>query len=164
MITTTKKIAKKIIDRMDFDNEGIVVAYGSGNAVMTKMLLQNISTKSVLFVFETNEHSINDLCSINDKRLVIINADPENAKMILKNRYKVEKVDFILSSIPFTFFERRKKNRIISRSYSLLKEKGKFITTHYTWLIYKLIKEQFSEISINPAVVNMPPVIIEGIK
>jgi len=164
MITTKKNIVKNIIGRINFDNEEIIVAYGSSNTVMTKMLLENIKPKSVLFVFETNEHSINDLCNINDKRLVIINADAENAKMILKNRYKVEKVDFIISAIHFAFFARRKKNRIISRSYSLLKEKGKFITTQYTWLIYKLIKEQFSEISINPAVVNMPPVIIEGIK
>ena len=164
MISTKKNIVKNIIGRINFDNDEIIVAYGSGKAVTTKTLLENIKSKSVLFVFKTNENSINDLCNINDKRLVIINADAENAKMILKNRYKVEKVDFILSSIPFTFFERRKKNRIISRSYSLLKEKGKFITTQYTWLNYKLIKEQFSEISINPYVMNMPPVIIEGIK
>jgi len=164
MIATKKNIVKNIIGRINFENEEIIVAFGSGNAVMTKMILENIKPKSVLFVFETNEHSIIDLCNINDKRLVIINADAENAKIILKNRYKVEKVDFIISTIPFTFFERRKKNRIISRSYSLLKEKGKFITTQYTLLIYKLIKEQFSEISINPTVMNMPPVLIEGIK
>ena len=78
---------------------------------------------------------------------------------------KIEKVDFIISTIPFVIIDKRKRKRIIARPFTLLKEKGKFITTQQPWLIYNMIKEQSSEISIKPSILNMPPAfVLEGIK
>lgn len=165
MASATNYVTKCIIDKIDFERAEVIVEYGFTKDSITKQLLSRMKESAALFVFETNETGINNLSNINDKRLVIINGDAEKAKMILKNRYKIEKVDFIISTIPFAVIDRKKRKRIIARSFTLLKEKGKFITTQQPWLIYNMIKEQSSEISIKPSILNMPPAfVLEGIK
>ncbi len=151
--------------KIDFDKANILIEYGPGNGVITKQLLNQMKKDSTLFVFETNKQFINSLTKINDSRLVIIHSDAEKARMILKNRYRVEEVDYIISTIPFTFFNSRKRRRIIFRSYSMLKEKGKFITCQYSWLIYSLVKQKFAASTITATLLNIPPAFIfEGIK
>jgi len=165
IVSTSGHVTKHIINKMDFVKAKVILEYGPGNGIITRNLLNNMSFDSVLFVFETNERFINKLSKLEDKRLIIINADAEKAQMILKNRYKIEKVDFIISTIPFTFFDRRKRKRIISRSFNLLTKKGKFITSQYSWLIYNLIKKQFTESSMVPTLLSMPPAfILVGVK
>ena len=165
IVSTSGYVTKKMISKIDFTKAKVIVEYGPGKGVITKQLLLEMGEDTALFVFETNENFIKELCDINDKRLIIINSDAEKAQMILKNRYKIEKVDHIISSIPFTFINKRKRIRIIHKTFALLNVKGKFITYQYSLLIYNLIKKQFSETSKKFTLINVPPVFIfEGIK
>jgi phospholipid N-methyltransferase len=160
-----KHVIKKMLGNIDFDKADILVEYGPGKGVITKQLLERMRKDAVLFVFEINETFIKELLNISDKRLVIINESAENAQIILKNRYKISKVDCIISTIPFTFFNRRKRKRIITKTYNLLNENGKFITYQYTGLIYQLLKQKFHQTRVIAAVLNIPPAIIfTGIK
>ena len=158
-------IVKKIIEKIDFQKAKIIVEYGPGKGMITKKLLDNMHNDAALFVFETNEYFINDLHQIKDKRLIIINAGAENAKLVLKNRYKTDSVDYIISTIPFTFLDRRTRRRIIYRTFTLLNEKGRFITYQYSWLIFHLINRKFKKANWKFVLLNIPPAIIfEGIK
>ncbi len=165
IFSSSKMIVQKIIEKIDFQKARIIVEYGPGKGVITKKLLDNMHNDASLFVFETNEHFINNLLQIKDKRLIIINADAENAKLVLKNRYKTERVDYIVSTIPFTFLDRRMRRRIIYRTFTLLNEKGRFITYQYSWLIFHLINRKFKTANWKFVLLNIPPAIIfEGIK
>lgn len=165
IVSTSGHVTTKMISKIDFKEAMILVEYGPGKGIITKRLLAFMRDDAVLFVFETNDNFIKILCKINDKRLIIINSDAENAQTILKNRYKTEKVDYIISSIPFTFISEKKRKRIIHKTFTLLNVKGKFITYQYSLLIYNLIKKQFSETSLKFALINVPPVFIfEAIK
>lgn len=158
-------VTKCIINKIDFVEAKVILEYGLGNGAVTKHLLNRMNLDSTLFIFETNEKFIKNLSNLKDNRLIIINADAEKAQMILENRYKIKKVDCIISTIPLTFVDRKKRRRIIFKSFSLLKKEGKFITAQYSWFIYNLIKKQFSESSIKSTLFNMPPIfIIIGIK
>jgi phospholipid N-methyltransferase len=162
---SSKLIVKKIIDKIDFQKAKIIVEYGPGKGVITKKLLDNMHDDASLFVFETNEQFINDLFQIKDRRLIIINTSAENARLVLKNRYKTERVDYIVSTIPFTFLDRRMRRRIIYRTFTLLNEKGRFITYQYSWLIFHLINRKFKKANWKFVLLNIPPAIIfEGIK
>jgi len=162
---SSKLIVKKIIEKIDFQKARIIVEYGSGKGVITKKLLDNMHDDAFLFVFETNEHFINNLLQIKDRRLIIINAEAENAKLVLKNRYKTESVDYIISTIPFTFIDRRMRRRIIYRTFTLLNDKGRFITYQYSWFIFNLINRKFKKANWKFVLLNIPPTIIfEGIK
>ena len=165
VVSTSGNVTKKMMSKIDFNEAKILVEYGPGTGIITKQLLAFMREDAVLFVFETNENFVDMLCKINDNRLIIINSDAEDAQVILKNRYKLEKVDHIISSIPFTFINETKRKSIIYKTFSLLNEKGKFITYQYSLLIHNLIKKQFSETSLKFALINLPPVFIfEAIK
>jgi phospholipid N-methyltransferase len=163
--STGRYVIKKMLGNIDFDKANLLVEYGPGNGVITTHLLERMHENAVLFVFETNERFIKELLNIKDERLVIVNADAEYARTILKNRYKISKVDYVISTIPFTFFDRRKRKRVIAKTYNLLNENGKFITYQYTGLIYQLIKQKFHQTRVMAAILNIPPAIIfTGIK
>ena len=163
--STPNHVTKKMLSKVDFDNAKVIVEYGSGKAIITKQILSLMSEDAILYVFETKEQLVNDISKINDKRLIIINSDAEKAQIVLNEKYKMEDVDYIISTLPLTFIDRRKRRRIIFRSYTLLKEKGKFITYQYSWIIYHLVKKRFSTSSIKVKLFNIPPAfIIEGIK
>ncbi len=162
---SSSDMVNSIIQKITFQGAKIFVEYGPGNGTITKQLLSHMDQDAILFVFETNSDFIQKLQLITDNRLFIINNDAEVAKLILKNRYKITKVDYIISTIPFSFIKKPKRRRIIYKSYQLLKENGKFITYQYSWLIYNIIKSNFTRHKIKPILFNVPPAfIMEGVK
>ncbi len=150
-------MVKRTIAKIDFDIAEIIVEYGAGNGVIIKMLLENMKSKSILFVFETNKNIIDELLQVNDKRLIIVNGSAEHANIILKNRYKIKSVDFVVSTIPFTFIERRKRRRIIYRTHSLLNKKGGFLSYQHSWLIFNLTARKFQKINWRMVLLNLVP-------
>jgi len=165
VVQTTSYISKKIIKKINFEQAEIIVEYGSGKGAITKILLEKLSPNAVLFAFETNENFIRELSEIQDSRLIVVNSDAECAKRILKDKYKIEVVDYIISTIPFSLIEKHKRTRIISNSFKLLKETGCFITYQYSLLIYNLLKKIFKQVKWGFVLLNLPPAfIIDGIK
>ncbi len=163
--SNSKHIVEKLIENINFETAKIIVEYGPGDGVITHMILDNMKPDAVLYVFESNSTFIDHLSEIIDKRLIIINDDAENAKQILKSRYNIESVDYIVSTIPFTLIEKRKRRRIIFKSHTLLNEKGRFITCQYSWFIFNLIKEKFKTANWEFVFLNLPPsFIMVGLK
>lgn len=163
--STSGHIVKKIVEIINFAVADIIIEYGPGNGAITRTLLNNMKPNAILYVFETNKYFINDLAKIIDKRLIIINDDAEHARYVLNNRYNIEKADYIISTIPFTFIETKKRRRIIYKSFSLLKKNGLFITYQYSWFILNLIKKQFKNVQWKFVLLNIPPAhIMYGIK
>jgi len=161
----SRYVVENLIDKINFAKAKVIVKYGLDKEVITIQLLTLMKEDAILFVFETNKQLVNTLSGINNKHFVIVNEDVGIAKRILRDRYKIETVDYIISTMNLKKFDKRKKRRIILNSHDLLKEKGKFITTQFSWLDYFLIKERFSKSSIKLTLLNIPPVfMIEGIK
>ncbi len=163
--SASNKLVGDLLKRIDFRNAKIIIEYGPGTGVITHQILNKMQEDAILFVFETNKDFVNHLSKINDERLIVINADAEKALSILNDKYNVEIVDYIVSTIPFTFINIRKRRRIIYKSHKLLEENGKFITYQYSWLIYKIIKTKFVKHNIKPILFNVPPAfVMEGVK
>ena len=165
IIETSNVIITKMINKINFEETNIIVEYGPGQGGITKQLLSRMTKDSTLFVFETNPNFIENLSKITDRRLIVINSDAENANEILTDKFAIQKVDYIVSTIPFTFLDKQKRKNIISKSYTLLCKKGKFITYQYSLLIRKMVKNIFDISSMTFSMSNIPPVfLIEGIK
>lgn len=162
---SSNKVVENLLSRINFSKKNILLEYGPGTGVITKQILNLMHKDSTLFVFETNNEFTKELLKIKDNRLKIITEDAEKSLNILKERYEIENVDYIISTIPFSFFSRRKRRRIIFKAFTLLKENGKFITYQYTWLVYHIIKERFLKHNIKPMLLNIPPAfVMEGVK
>jgi len=153
-------VVRKMLNKVDFAKADVLVEFGPGKGVITKQILAKMNKNAVLYVFETNEQLTQGLNKINDSRLSIFNEDAEKAMTVLKEKCNTKSVDYIISSIPFTFIDIKKRKRIIFNAHALLRENGKFITYQYSWLIYNILNEQFSKSSVKFGLLNIPPTFI----
>jgi phospholipid N-methyltransferase len=87
-----------------------------------------------------------DFCDIlndkfkGEKNFILINGSAENLKEYL-NKYNVDKVDYIVSGLPFASLPNAMSNRILKVTKEILKDKGEFITFQYTLFKMKLFIE-----------------------
>ena len=125
---TSKACVKRICDRMDLQNAKVVVEFGPGAGVFTKYLLNNIRPDAKLVAIEINEHFYNEMKGMSefqDSRLELVLGSAEDAPAILKN-LGLEKTNYIVSGVPFAFFEPPLKRRIIKAAADILTEGGSF--------------------------------------
>ena len=75
--SSSKYLAKKITDQVDFSGKRIIVEFGAGDGSVTKMILNKMGPDSILYSFEINPVFIEKLKKKKDPRLVLINDSVE---------------------------------------------------------------------------------------
>jgi phospholipid N-methyltransferase len=141
---TSRNVELEICRYIPKNKDVIVVEFGMGHGNITREILNNISKNSKLYTFEVNK----DFCthvrtSIKDDRLIIINDGCENMKIHIK-----EKVDCVISSIPFTFFSKEKGQSIIQDAYDLMPNDAYFSQALYTKFNFKKFQNVFDKCEI----------------
>jgi len=157
---SSKFLMKKMVAPIDFQKADVIVELGPGNGVFTKGLLERMKQTTKLFSFELNtpfyEH-IN--ATIDDKRLTLINDTAEKIDEYLE-QHGVGKVDYIVSSLPFTVIPKEIKLPILDKCVNQLKEDGMFIQFQYSLNAKKLLGSKFSKIKIDFSALNFPPAFV----
>ena len=138
---TSREVELEICSHLPRDANRVIIEYGMGLGNITLEVLNTISPNSTLYAFEVNK----EFCekarkTINDKRLIIINAGAETMK-----DYIHEPVDGFISSIPFSFFSKEVSDQIINSSYELLKEGSYFSQVLLTKFNFKKFTKVFDE-------------------
>ena len=137
---TSKTCVKRICDRMDLENAKVVVEFGPGGGVFTKYLLKKIRPDAKLIAIEINEKFYNNLKEIpefkKDERMHLIKGSAEDARQILDD-LGIEHTDYIISGVPFAFFEADLKRRIIKAATDILKPGGSFFIYQFFPPVYK---------------------------
>ena len=160
-----KFLSENIISKINFNKTIILVQYGYTNGQIITEVLEKMNDDSLLFVFETDNKKVTDLLQLQDKRLRIYDTSAYSAKSILEKQGYLGKVDCIISTVGFSFFDSRKTRRIVFKSYALLKDDGMLFTYKYSLLIYYTIKHRFIKTKIKFKLISFSPIfIIEGIK
>lgn len=133
-----------------------IIEQGPGDGVLTRELLKKLSPNGSLILIESNPEFIKELKKINDKRITIFSGTVEDFyKRINKNSTKI---DLIVSSIPFSFVDKTKRDTLIKKSFEILKNTGSIIIFHqYSTLMSKYIKKYFKNSSIFFELRNIPP-------
>lgn len=159
-VTPSSKYAvKRICKKINIQRPTTIIEYGPGSGAYTKELLKTIHKDSVIIAVEKNKKFVEHLKEINDPRLKIVNDSAENIKKIL-TEYKVEKADYIISGIPFSFFEEHKRHSVIKESYDSLQKDGKFIAYQCTGKIKMHLKKIFEKVQTEIELINLPPLTI----
>ncbi|MDX1685553.1 MAG: methyltransferase domain-containing protein [Saprospiraceae bacterium] len=149
-------LSKKMIKPVDFNKAKVLIELGAGDGAITKHILSKMSPDAKLFAFEVNEAFCRKLESLNDPRLVVLQEDVTNLKDIMK-RYGHDKVDYIISAIPFVAFSKEDTIHIVNQAKDLLASTGKYIQVHYSTVLKKIYKGIFATVDLNFVLVNMPP-------
>lgn len=158
---SSKALAKKMIEKIDFENAKCIVEYGPGTGVFTEELIRKKKKDTVLLVIELNE-DLYDLLEIkygNTKNVYIIHDSAEKVNKYL-NKFGFNYVDYVVSGLPFASLPEHLSNNILTNTAKVLKKNGKFITFQYTLLKRSLMKQFFEDINITYEFRNIPPAFI----
>lgn len=157
---SSKFLMKRMVAPIDFQKADVIVELGPGNGVFTKGILERMKQTTKLFSFELNtpfyEH-IN--ATISDDRLILINDTAEKIDEYLA-KHGIGKVDYIVSSLPFTVIPKEIKLPIIDKCVKQLKDDGMFIQFQYSLNAKKLLSSKFSQVKLDFAALNFPPAFV----
>ncbi len=174
-ITPTSKVCiKRICSKIDFDNAKVIVEFGPGGGCFTRYLLKKIRPDSRLIAIDFNKGFYDDLKKdpeLQDERFELVYDSVENVRKIMDD-LGVEKVDAIVSGVPFAFFPDELRRGIISGVKSVLQEGGKFLIYQFyprlTWKGKPLeffLSEQLHLAGKEIELPNIPPLVVyEAVK
>ncbi len=164
-ITPTSRVSvEKICRKINFDTAEVIVEYGPGGGVFTRHILQNLSPSGRLVAIEKNENFYNHLKrAIHDPRFSLVQDTAENVESVLAN-LGIQKVDAVISGIPFSFFEDPLRARIVNNTKAVLKPGGKFIIYQfYSPFLRKrfnlngCLSDNLKVVRIHFEIFNLPP-------
>ncbi|TDG37693.1 hypothetical protein EZJ43_00955 [Pedobacter changchengzhani] len=139
---TSTFVANEITKYVSSDQPQVIIEVGAGNGNVTKVILKKMHVNSKLFSFELNTFFCENMREqIKDERLVIINDNAENFDKELVQ----EKVDIIISTLPFTIFPIKSSHIILDKFKLRLDKNGRFSQVYYSLFFLKEIKKFFSK-------------------
>lgn len=156
---TSKYACKSLTAQLDFSSIDLMVELGGGDGAITLHILKNLKPNAKLIVFEVNELFCNKLKIIKDKRLIIVRDSAENLENYLKTQ-EIDKVDAILSAIPFMLIPEEISFRILQTCKNVLKPSARFLQIHYSLTRKKMYEAIFGNIKLVFVPINFPPLFI----
>ncbi|WP_125153282.1 class I SAM-dependent methyltransferase [Clostridium rectalis] len=158
---SSKHLAYKMIECINFKRAKCIVEFGPGTGVFSEKILSRVSEDTKVLLVEVNNEFYSNLNKIygHKKNVIIINDSAENIDIILK-KHNIEKVDYILSGLPFASLPREVSKIILTKTAGLLNDKGEFITFQYSLFKLELFKRYFSNINYKKEIRNLPPAYI----
>lgn len=155
---SSKKLAEKMLDDIDFEKAKCIVEYGPGTGVFTERLMRKVKKNTLLMLIEYNEEFCKQLEEKYNEysNVLVINDSAENIDKHLK-KYGIKEVDYVVSGLPFASLPKSMSNKILKKTKEILKENGMFITFQYTLFKKGYIGSYFEDISLERVVFNIPP-------
>lgn len=157
---SSRFLMKRMVAPIDFQKADVIVELGPGNGVFTKGILARMKQTAKLYSFELNKPFYNHINNeIDDDRLILINDTAEQIKDYLE-RDGIYKVDYIVSSLPFTVIPKEIKVPIMDRCVEILDPEGLFIQFQYSLNAKKMLESRFSKVKLDFTPMNLPPAFI----
>ncbi len=130
---SSKALVKRVARKMDFSEPRVIAEYGPGEGVHSREIARRMPPGSKLLLFELDPAFSRDLQRqfANDPRVHVINGDAARLPEELGRR-GIEKCDYILSGIPFSILEIKKKRALLEKTYEALTDGGSFIIYQVT--------------------------------
>ena len=138
---SSKTLVKKMLTHVDFKGAKLIIELGGGDGSITKGIVEKLSPDSELLVFEISKSFCKSMeKQFPQKNVIIINDSAENIGEYLQGR----KADYVLSSLPFSFFT----------------QSGFFIQGCYSYLLKNLFKKHFGKVNTSFTLKNLPPAFV----
>jgi phospholipid N-methyltransferase len=160
IIPSSKALVERVAAKMDFSRPRVIAEYGPGEGVHSRAIARRMHPGSKLLLFELDSAFSRDLRRqfSGDPRVHVVNADAATLPQELERR-GIEQCDYILSGIPFSILEIKKKRALLQKTHEALKPGGSFI-------IYQVTNELrqhatfFDEADSEYFLQNIPPMFI----
>lgn len=161
IIPSSKHLAEKMINTINFSNAKYIVEYGPGTGVFTDKLINKRNMSTVILLIEYNYEffrALNEKYK-NESNLYVINGSAENVDEYLAY-YNIPYVDYVVSGIPFASLPKNMTSIILQKTKTILRKGGKFITFQYTLFMMRYFNAYFGVINVDKEYRNIPPAYI----
>jgi phospholipid N-methyltransferase len=158
ILPSSRFLARKIIEGVDFASAQTIVQFGPGTGSFTKEIITKKRSVTKLLLIEKNTTFCHQLQRQygGAKNVIIVNDSAEHLEALLKQHKLPDQVDYIISGLPFASLPRATSVQILTAARNHTK-KGSFITFQYTLLKLAFFEEYFSHITIGRELRNIPP-------
>ena len=157
---SSRFLCRSVVSNIDPTQASVVVELGPGDGVITRYLLDRLDLHCKLIIFEINEVFIDHInAQFDDPRLIVIHDSAENMGVHF-DQLQIEKVDYIVSGIPFVMLPDTLVESIVKTCRDWLKPGGLFIQFHYSPLLIGLYKRVFGNIDVSIVPLNFPPALV----
>ncbi|MDQ6622557.1 MAG: methyltransferase domain-containing protein [Verrucomicrobiota bacterium] len=160
IIPSSRAMVERVASKMDFTEARVIAEYGPGEGVHSREIARRMSADSTLLLFELDPDFSRDLERqfSDDARVHVINGDAARLPEELAER-GIAQCDYIISGIPFSILDIKKKRALLRKTYEAVMPGGDFIIYQVTnelrqhaTLFQKATSEYFLQ--------NIPPMFI----
>lgn len=160
MTPSSRFLAAKMLENIDFQISRVIVELGPGTGVFTEKIIQKLHPDARLLVFEVNEMFYNELKNkISDPRVILIHDSAEKLSDYLSFK-GLKKADVVVSSLPLANFPEELRDRILEKTFKSLELGGKFIQFQYSLMSKKKLEQIFGKVNVSFTPLNFPPAFI----
>lgn len=157
---SSRFLCKKMLAKIDFSKDLVIVEYGPGTGVFTEEIIKRMTPNSALYVFELNEVFYDSLVTrIKDPRVKIFHESAEKSEYFL-NKDNYHHADFVLSSLPLAVIPKPVKAQILKVSEKILADQGMYVQFQYSLNAKKMLKGHFRKMNIAFTPINVPPAFV----
>lgn len=160
MAPSSKYLAQKMMQNIDFNSAEVIIELGPGTGVFTDEIIEKMSETAHLLVFELNDLFFERLEKrIDHPRVHIIHDSAEHIERYIE-QFQLTQADVVVSSLPLAVFSEELRNLVLNASHRSLKPTGKYIQFQYSLQSKKLLKNLYSKVSIAFTPLNFPPAFV----
>lgn len=150
-----------LVDRMlapiDWSHVHRVIEYGPGTGLFTRALLDRLPGDARLWAIDTSDGFVGHLqATTDDRRLVAIRGSASNVRRIMADQ-GVDRVDCIVSGLPFSTVPPQLAERIMDASCHMLAPDGKFLAYQMRKAVLPLLRRRFAAVETGFEWRNIPP-------
>lgn len=157
---SSRFLCRGIAEKVDPEKAKVVVELGPGDGVITRYILERLPEDGQMFIFEINETFVQHLqAEFKEPRLKVIHDSAEAMGRYFQEN-QVQKVDYIISGIPFLMLPESLAEGIIDECRKWLRPGGLFIQFHYAPMMLKFYRRKFGNAKVDIVPLNIPPAMI----
>lgn len=150
-------LVRRVCRKMDFSRPLVVVEYGPGNGVFSKHILERLHPDSRFVMIEKNPSFARELQPLaEDPRVTVVEGSVVDVLEILE-RLGIDKADYILSGIPFSFLKTPEKDRLLEDTREALAQDGAFLVYQNYNHMEKPLRRHFEHVEKEYELINIPP-------
>ena len=160
-------LARRMVERVDFQAAQVVVEYGPGTGVFTREVISRLRPDATFLAFELNP----ELVGVVRRRFPEARVYQDSATRVehylqLNGR---DHIDAVISGLPWAAVPGRLQYEILDPTIRLLRRGGTFSTFAYLQglvlpagvRLRRLLNRRFSRVEVSPVTwLNMPPAVV----
>ncbi len=157
VIPSSRFLIDRVLGHVDWHRSKVFVEFGPGVGTFTTEILQRMRADARLIAFEINSDFQQFLASsVDDERFELVTASAAELARVLGEK-GIDRVDYVLSGIPFTTIPRQVGDDILRQCNRLLHDDGRMLVYQFTRRVLPMLERHFGAVEREFEPLNVMP-------